>query len=56
MPDCPNEAKITKEAEKAQAALQRFKDRNQGNFDLDVDLQVVADNLGFIAQDNHKAQ
>jgi len=56
MPDCPHENQITSEAKKAQLALQKFKDKNAPTFDLDLDLQVVADNLSLIAQDNHKAQ
>ena len=54
-PDCPKKSTIDEKAKEARARLQKFKD-DHSNFTLDIDLQVVDDNLRFIAQDNHKAQ
>jgi hypothetical protein len=53
--DCPHKPDVDQHVAKARAALQKFKDAHL-NFELDLDLQIVDDNLVAIAQDNHKAQ
>jgi hypothetical protein len=50
---CPNQDKITAEANKAKADLKKVTDAHP---ELVLDLKSVEDSLTAIARDNHRAQ